>query len=239
MACLTIRVKQRPREPGAIAPPAGVLLFGAGQARHAELHHPRDDRQGGGAREAGQGVPARRGDARGPAPRDHPEPLRRAGHHRERRVRPRHPARAVRSQAQPGRGELHDHAQPRRHPPRHLRAHLPRELAVQQHAAAEAGGNRARRRRQRAVHGRPRGPARRGEVQGPGSAARELLDHRRRSEEHREGPERRDPEGRRPADPHGLAEDVGPARIRRARRSGPHQVPAAGARAWVPTRCRS
>ena len=201
----------------------------AGQARDAQLPHPRPDREGGGPGQAGQGVRARRGDAQRSPARDHPEPGRGADHQRERRLRSGDPARAVRPQAQPGRGQLHDHAQPRGHAPRYVRAHLPRELAVQQHAAAQAGGHRARRRGEREVHRGARRPPRRGQVQGQRPAAGQLLDHHRGSSKHREGAGRRDPEGRRPAHPHGLAEDVGRAGSGRTGGSVARQVPAAGA----------
>ena len=167
-----------------------------GSPRHAQLHHPGADRAGGRAGEARQGLPARRGDAQRPAPRHHAQPRRRADHHGERRLRSGHAARAIRSQAVAGRGQLHRHAQPRGHAPGHLRPHLSRERALQQHAAAQAGRHDPRRCGERAVHGRARRPPRRGEVQGPGSAPREILDHARGSPEHGQGAERGDPQGR-------------------------------------------
>jgi hypothetical protein len=67
----------------------------------------------------------------------------------------------------------------------------------------------------------------------------ELLDHGRRSQEHGQGTERRDPEGRHPAHPHRLAQDVGSAGSRRAGRFGAHQVHAAGARRGARRAARS
>ena len=67
-------------------------------------------------------------------------------------------------------------------------------------------------------------------LQGHRPAACRLLDHHRGPAEHREGAECRDPQGRHPAGPHGLAEDLGRAGQRRAARRRAHQVASAAAR---------
>src|SRR5205809_1037917 len=71
---------------------------------------------------------------------------------------------------------------------------------------------------------RPPRAARRREIQEERSPARRLLDHAGGPAEHREGAERRDPQGRHPAGADGLAQDVGRAGCLRASRCGAHEV---------------